>query len=180
MLRSLHLFFPPQTLETQIEELPASCTVGSILYETEQLKLSLIQECRAWKRAFGSALNRQASAHMVEIYSFVDGTSRQLQRPVRDLEDVRGSMAVLREIREGEIRIDGLIGPVEESFALLNRHELHFADGNAEKVDSLTYAWKNLNALVRILRLSENTAILQQGACLQETVHFFLNIMYAF
>ena len=57
-------------------------------------------------------------------------------------------MAALREVREGEIRIDSLIGPVEESFTLLNRHELHFSDGNAEKVDSLTYAWKNLNALV--------------------------------
>ena len=122
--------------------------MGSILYETDQLKLSLVQECRAWKRAFGAALNRQASANMSEIYAFVDSLNRQLQRPVRDLEDVRGAMAALREVREGEIRIDSLIGPVEESFTLLNRHELHFSDGNAEKVDSLTYAWKNLNALV--------------------------------
>ncbi|KAL2085437.1 hypothetical protein ACEWY4_018757 [Coilia grayii] len=136
------------TLEAQIEELPATCTVGSILYETGQLKLSLVQECRVWKRAFGAALNRRASADMAEIYAFVDGVTKQLQRPVRDLEDVRGAMAALREVREGEIRIDSLIGPVEESFALLNRHELHFSDGNAERVDSLTYAWKNLNTLV--------------------------------
>ncbi|XP_062377845.1 dynein axonemal heavy chain 5 [Sardina pilchardus] len=136
------------TLEAQVEELPASCAVGSVVYETEQLKLALVQECRAWKRAFGAALSRQASVHMAEIYGFLETATRQLQRPLVDLEDVRSAMAALREVREGDIRIDSLIAPVEESFALLNRHQLHFADGNAEKVDSLTYAWKNLNALV--------------------------------
>lgn len=55
----------------------------------------------------------------------------------------------LFEVREAEVRIDATIGPVEESFALLNKHELFFNDGSAERVDGLTYAWKNLNALVR-------------------------------
>lgn len=137
-----------QKMEAQIEDLPASCTVGSVLFHTDHLKLSLTQECRAWKRAFGAALNSQASADMADIYSFVDGLTKRLQRPVEDLEDVRGAMASLREVREAEIRIDATIGPVEESFALLNRHELIFSDGNAEKVDGLTYAWRNLNALV--------------------------------
>lgn len=55
----------------------------------------------------------------------------------------------LLQVREEEVRIDATIGPVEESFALLNKHELLFNDGNAERVDGLMYAWKNLNALVR-------------------------------
>uniref|UniRef100_A0A8C7Q7F0 AAA+ ATPase domain-containing protein n=1 Tax=Oncorhynchus mykiss TaxID=8022 RepID=A0A8C7Q7F0_ONCMY len=122
--------------------------LDGFLFHTEHLKLSLTQECRAWKRAFGAALNSQASADMADIYSFVDGLTKRLQRPVEDLEDVRGAMASLREVREAEIRIDATIGPVEESFALLNRHELIFSDGNAEKVDGLTYAWRNLNAMV--------------------------------
>uniref|UniRef100_A0A673Z5Z6 Dynein heavy chain 5, axonemal-like n=1 Tax=Salmo trutta TaxID=8032 RepID=A0A673Z5Z6_SALTR len=137
-----------QKMEAQIEDLPASCTVGSVLFHTDHLKLSLTQECRAWKRAFGAALNSQASADMADIYSFVECLTKRLQRPVEDLEDVRGAMASLREVREAEIRIDATIGPVEESFSLLNRHELIFSDGNAEKVDGLTYAWRNLNALV--------------------------------
>ncbi|XP_026217964.1 dynein heavy chain 5, axonemal [Anabas testudineus] len=135
-------------LEVQISELPSFCTVGSILFDTEQLKLALTQECHLWKRAFGAALNRRASADMDEIFLFVEGLSKRLQRPITDLEDVRGAMAALREIREAEVRIDATIGPVEESFALLNKHELHFNDGNAERVDGLTYAWKNLNTLV--------------------------------
>ncbi|XP_065805228.1 dynein axonemal heavy chain 5 [Labrus bergylta] len=135
-------------LEVQISELPAFFTVGSVLFDTEQLKLSLTQECRLWKRAFGTALNRRASTNMDDIFSFVDALTKRLQRPITDLEDVRGAMAALREVREAEVRIDATIGPVEESFALLTKHELLFSDGNSERVDVLTYAWKNLNSLV--------------------------------
>uniref|UniRef100_A0A8D0CSV5 Dynein, axonemal, heavy chain 5 n=1 Tax=Sander lucioperca TaxID=283035 RepID=A0A8D0CSV5_SANLU len=138
-----------QTLEVQISELPAFCAVGSILFDADQLKLALTQECRLWKRAFGAALNRRASARMDDIFSLLDGLTKRLQRPITDLEDVRGAMAALSEVREAEVGIDAGIGPVEESFALLNKHELLFNDGNAEHVDGLTYGWKNLSALVR-------------------------------
>ncbi|XP_072235159.1 dynein axonemal heavy chain 5-like [Leuresthes tenuis] len=136
------------TLEEQISELPALRLVGPILFDSEQLKLSLAQECRLWKRAFGAALNRQASAGMSDMLSFMDGLTKRLQRPITDLEDVRGAMAALREVREAEVRMDASIGPVEESFALLQKHELLFSDGNAERVDGLAYGWKNLSALV--------------------------------
>ncbi|XP_056594071.1 dynein axonemal heavy chain 5 [Triplophysa dalaica] len=135
-------------LETQIEELPNTCSMGPILYDTSSLKLSLTQECRTWKRAFGSALNQQASADMTEMSSFVEGVSRLLQRPISDLDGVRGAMAALREVRDQEIRIDAILGMMEESFALINRHELFFSDGNAEKIDRLVYTWKELNVMV--------------------------------
>ncbi|XP_053268003.1 dynein axonemal heavy chain 5 [Pleuronectes platessa] len=135
-------------LEVQIWELPLSRTIGSIVFHTDELKLALTQECRLWKQAFGAALNRRASADMDAIFTFVDGMTKSLQRPITDLEDVRGAMSALREVREAEVRVDASIGPVEESFALLLKHELLVNDGNAERVDGLTYAWKNLNALV--------------------------------
>ena len=58
------------------------------------------------------------------------------------------SLFAVFQVREAEIRIDATIGPVEESFALLNKHQLSFSDGSAERVDGLSYTWKNLNALV--------------------------------
>lgn len=86
---------------------------------------------------------------MAEISSFVDGVSRQLQRPISDLDDVRETMGALQEVQQAEIRIDTLIGPVEESFTLLNRHDLFFSDGNAERIDGVMYAWKELHVMVR-------------------------------
>uniref|UniRef100_A0A8D3DUG5 Dynein heavy chain 5, axonemal-like n=1 Tax=Scophthalmus maximus TaxID=52904 RepID=A0A8D3DUG5_SCOMX len=135
-------------LEVQISELPAFCTVGSVLLDTDELKLSLTQECNVWKRSFGAALNRRATADLDSVFTFMDGMTKRLHRPIEDLEDVRDAMAALKEVREAEFRIDSTIGLVEESFALLNKHELLFNDGNAERVDGLTYAWHNLNELV--------------------------------
>ena len=71
-------------------------------------------------------------------------------RPINDLDDVRGAMAALRELREGQIKIDMTIAPIEESYALLNKLELNYNDGHAEKVDGLAYQWKNLLGTVRV------------------------------
>ncbi|XP_043921456.1 dynein axonemal heavy chain 5-like [Protopterus annectens] len=135
-------------LEIEINELPQYCTVGSVRFETESLKIAMVQECHSWKRAFGSALNKKAALDMDEIYSFIDNLNKRLSRPINDLDDIRGAMQSLKEIRDAEIKIDMTIGPIEETYALLNKHELHFRDGNAEKVDGLAYAWKTLNAQV--------------------------------
>ncbi|XP_066545990.1 dynein axonemal heavy chain 5-like [Amia ocellicauda] len=139
-------------LEAQIAEMPATSTVGSVQLDVEPVKLSLSQECRHWKRAFGAALNGKASADMEEVYGFIDGLGKRLSRPVEHLEDVRGAMAALKEVREAEVRIDMTVGHVEEAFALLNRHELLFRDGNAERVDSLAYVWRKLNSQVGAVR----------------------------
>ena len=40
------------------------------------------------------------------------------------------------------------ITPIEESFALLNRYQLHYSSTDSEQVDGLTYAWKKLQAQV--------------------------------
>ena len=57
-------------------------------------------------------------------------------------------MSALTEMRENSIKVDMTIGPIEESYALLNKLELVFNDGNAEKVDGLAYAWKTLQDTV--------------------------------
>ncbi|KAG7269366.1 hypothetical protein CRUP_015692 [Coryphaenoides rupestris] len=134
-------------LEAQIEELPASFTVGPVLLDTEQLKLSLTQECRVWKRAFGGALTRQASARMDEVFAFVESLTKRLQRPVGDLEDVREAMSALREVPDAAA-CRRLVRLFDEGEHLVHPARTPGGDGSAERVDGLSYAWKNLNALV--------------------------------
>ncbi|XP_028415244.1 dynein heavy chain 5, axonemal-like [Dendronephthya gigantea] len=135
-----------QELEMAVEELPASYSVGSIIYSTEPLKRALVTETKAWKQAFGKALANKASADMEEIFTFFDNMCKRLSRPIKDLDDVRNTMAALREVRESEIKIDMTIGPIEESFALLNKYGLHYSSHDSERVDSLTYSWKKVNS----------------------------------
>lgn len=38
--------------------------------------------------------------------------------------------------------------PIEESYSVMNRYNLTFNDGNAERVDSLSYGWKKVSTQV--------------------------------
>ena len=50
---------------------------------------------------------------MDEITQFVSDYSKRLGRQINDLEDVRNAMAALEDIRQNEIRIDMILGPIE-------------------------------------------------------------------
>lgn len=51
------------------------------------------------------------------------------------------------------------IGPIEESFALLNKYGLHYSSHDSERVDSLTYSWKKVNSQVRVYCVLSTTLI---------------------
>nr|QWY73219.1 dynein heavy chain 5 [Hofstenia miamia] len=136
-----------QNLENDINALQPTVRVGAILLITELLQQALIQETRNWKWAYGIALNEVASTKMQEIFDFIENLSKRLSRPIKDLDDIRNAMSALMEIREQFIHIEMTIMPIEEAYAILNRFDLTFKDGNAERVDSLTYNWKKLITL---------------------------------
>ena len=115
---------------------------------TDALKLALNTEAKNWKMAFSKALNEKCAHDMDEILDFTENQMKKLSRPVKDLDDIRSHMAALGEIRASEIKIDMTITPIEESYAMLNKYNIFFNDGNAERVDSLSYGWTKLNAQV--------------------------------
>ena len=90
----------------------------------------------------------KCAGEMDRLMEFFDSMSKRLARPIKDLDDVRGHMAALNEIREGEIKTDMIISPIEEAYSMLNRYNLFFNDGNAEKVDALAYQWNLLKQRV--------------------------------
>ena len=122
--------------------------VGPLLFLTEKLRLAFVTEARGWKHAYGKHMNESCAQNMNEVLDFFDKLGKLLSRPIKDLDDVRSSMAALAEIREAEIRIDMTITPIEEAYAMLNKYNLVFNDGNAERVDSLPYGWKLLKGQV--------------------------------
>lgn len=94
----------------------------------------------------------------------VDGISKKLQRPVKDLDDVRTAMAALKEIRENEITIDSSLGPIEvscvamflntlhqhilqESYSMLSKFGIQVAKEEVERVDTFRYSWLKLLTL---------------------------------
>jgi dynein heavy chain len=132
-------------LQIEIEEFPLTYQVGSIIYMTDSLKRALLQEISNWKLAYGKELNNKAASDMKNLLDLVEDIQKRLGRPCKDLDDIRLHMSALNQIKEKEIEIDRTITPIEETYAMLNKYDITFNDGNAEKVDSLTYGWKTLN-----------------------------------
>jgi len=73
----------------------------------------LCAETKAWKVAFGRAMNECYCTMMDQILGQIDDINKRLCRPVKDLDDVRVAMAALKEIREYEIQMDMSICPIE-------------------------------------------------------------------
>ena len=92
-----------------------SLTSCWLLWLTEKLKLGLSIETKAWRDTYGKYCNLKYKQEMENIFDFIDDVNKRLQRPIKDLDDIRYAMQALREIRENEIRIDMQISPIEVS-----------------------------------------------------------------
>ena len=68
---------------------------------------------KAWRTLICRHMNIRYKAVLSEMDSFMDDVSAQLQRPIKDLEDVRLAMAALESVRYRQIDIDSSLGPIE-------------------------------------------------------------------
>uniref|UniRef100_A0A1I8FY30 Dynein heavy chain 5, axonemal n=1 Tax=Macrostomum lignano TaxID=282301 RepID=A0A1I8FY30_9PLAT len=132
--------------EETINAEPPSYDCGPIAIFTERLKLGLLTETKAWRLMFGRSCNLKYKSEMEDFFAFMDDIEKKLSRPIKDLDDIRIAMAALKDIRENEIRIDMGISPIEESYAMLFKHDLPVPKEEAERVDTLRYTWEKLRA----------------------------------
>lgn len=67
--------------------------------------------------AYGKLCNTKYLNEMEMIFTSVEDWVKRLNRPIKDLDDIRLAMETLKEIREKEITIDMMIGPIEARYA---------------------------------------------------------------
>uniref|UniRef100_A0A8C8BCP0 Dynein axonemal heavy chain 5 n=1 Tax=Otus sunia TaxID=257818 RepID=A0A8C8BCP0_9STRI len=148
-----------QDLELKINSEPEYICVGAVALYTADLKLALRAETKAWMTLLGCRCNKKYRTEMEAIFAFIEETGKKLNRHIKDLDDIRIAMSALKEIRELQISIDSQVGPIEESYALLNKYGLLVAKEETEKVDSLHYTWEKL--LVRANEVQNELIALQ-------------------
>ncbi|XP_025115333.1 dynein heavy chain 5, axonemal-like isoform X4 [Pomacea canaliculata] len=130
-----------EKLEDTIMSLPEYYYVGPICLCSEKLKAGLLAKTKAWRIAYGNAAASKFGKIMREISEFIDRIYNQLCRTVKDLDDVHVAIAALKELREKEIFVDFNIEPIEETFAMLSKHELPVALADTELCYALPYMW---------------------------------------
>ncbi|KAJ8789143.1 hypothetical protein J1605_022244 [Eschrichtius robustus] len=172
-----------QKLEQEINTEPECICAGTIALYTADLKFTLTAETKAWMVVIGRHCNRKYRSEMENIFTLVEEFSKKLNRPIKDLDDIRIAMVALKEIREQQISIDFQVGPIEESYALLNKYGLLIAKEEMDKVDALRYAWEKLlarasevqNELVSLQPSFRKELISTVEVFLQDCHHFYLD-----
>lgn len=62
------------------------------------------------------AMRKKYKREMDYVYAIMNDLERKLERPIRDLDDVRTVMETLKKIREQEVDMELKIDPVEVNF----------------------------------------------------------------
>ncbi|GAB1603178.1 hypothetical protein Ahia01_000598300, partial [Argonauta hians] len=133
-----------EQLENNILQEAECFDVGPIAIHTEKLCFGLLTETKIWRQHYGKICNIKYRTDMEKNFAFIDDLSKRLNRPIEDLDDVRHAMSALKEIRENEIKIEMSIGPIEESYAMLNKHKLPVRREESDPCDTLRYSWEKL------------------------------------
>nr|XP_060489937.1 dynein axonemal heavy chain 5 [Panthera onca] len=172
-----------QKLEQEINAEPEYICVGAIALYTDDLKFTLTAETKAWMVVIGRHCNKKYRREMENIFTLVEEFNKKLNRQIKDLDDIRIAMAALKEIREQQISIDFQVGPIEESYALLNKYGLLITKEEMDKVDTLRYSWEKLltrasevqNELVSLQPRFRKELISTVEVFLRDCHHFYLD-----
>lgn len=65
----------------------------------EDLKIAIRAEAKGWKVQFGRNMNTKYLSIMEKLMEMIDGFTKRLSRPIKDLDDVRQAMNALKELR---------------------------------------------------------------------------------
>ena len=106
----------------------------------------LAEESMTWKTILGEKLSSFYKTILQEMINFINDQQKVLQRPLRDLDDVRIAMNCLRDIRENFIRIDGNLTLMEDTYGLFHTFNISISTEDMDGVDSLRYNFKKMLA----------------------------------
>ncbi|XP_055862272.1 dynein axonemal heavy chain 8-like isoform X3 [Biomphalaria glabrata] len=133
-----------QKLSKRVDNIVPEIAIGNICLDTETIKLTLQEEIVEWMYAYGIKFNAIIRQNMEEIAQFISEKHKLLNKPVKDLDDIRLAMSALQAIRENYIHLDEQITPIEECYALMSSFGFVVKQEEIEKAESLRYAYEKL------------------------------------
>lgn len=70
-------------------------------------------EASLWVEKYGEALKTTYMKEMERLFAQLTELSRRLERPLKDLDDIKGAIDILRKTRDLELDMDDAIDPIE-------------------------------------------------------------------
>ena len=134
---------------------------GRILISTIEFKKILDMEIQQWINMIATTLYSKYTNEMKYLISQIDDMDRKLDRPIKDLDDIRIIMETQKKIREVEIDMDIKIKMVENAFQLIEKYNFPISEEDKQLVDNLCVLWlalqtKSMDVQVLLLAVQEH------------------------
>ncbi|XP_041660196.1 dynein heavy chain 8, axonemal-like [Cheilinus undulatus] len=125
------------SVEKEISAITPNHVWGCTELSTEPLKKSLTAEAKAWKELLCKYLKDEHKKKIYDTVLHIKKYLAQLSHPVTNLEDVRGAMRALSQLRDSEIHTDMTLISIEGAFEILRKYEAEITETEAERVSNL-------------------------------------------
>jgi len=109
-------------VETEIAELPATESLGSLNLQTENLKMQLRHEVERWKYQYAEKLHQEAKHDMETMTDIMNDLKSKLERKIKDFASLKFVMDAQAEIREVQSSIDSKFDSIIERYNTLEKY----------------------------------------------------------
>lgn len=148
-------------LEDEIEAIAPSHRVGPLEVLTAEMKMGFLMEVKEWKNSLCRQMSDKYKVKALEISKFIDEASKDLNTPLKDMNDIRFVMTALANIRSKQVDIDVGIIPIEECYTFLGKEKYKIPEEESNRADTLRYNFNRLQT--RALEMHGQICNLQEN-----------------
>lgn len=124
----------------------ATAIVGPFIFNQAPARDFLAQEIQTHINAAANRVKVLVRGELQELSQFIRSKQGSLQQKVSGIDELHSAVAVLNDIREKEIDVEGRMSPIEEAYQFLTKHGIKVSKEDVDAVDSLQYSWQRLRA----------------------------------
>lgn len=101
-------------------------------------------EAISWKKTLGEVLSNNYKGKLKTISDYIMNKNKVLNRPIKDLDDVRIAMKCLAEVREDFIDMDKELILIENIYTFMAKFKLEVSKEEQDIVESFRYNFENM------------------------------------
>lgn len=158
-------------ITNNIDNIDRRKRIKCIEIDLQPVVTSILDESRQWKNLLADGLRMQNKVVMDDIVEFITDHMKTLNRPLKDLDDVRMAMKCLDEVSVVFYQYDMRIAEIEEKYALLLKFEVQIPSEEMERVDTLRYSFGNMMTMVRFFihfQINSLSKFCRQETCISK------------
>ena len=135
--------------------------IGRILVSCKDLIRTLNDEIQQWINMYANALYTKFVNETKFLISQIEDMDKKLDRPIKDLDDIRIIMETQKKIRDIDIDMDIKIKMVENAFVLIEKYNLPVTVEHKQETETLFLLWmalqtKSMDVMILLLAVQEH------------------------